>query len=126
MDKKANISLTHRYLLTGIGLGLYFGLFFRPLREPDYLYALFLAFVVGVVMTILHVWRERPSIRSLPLQFVTTCIKAAVVLILLEGRHLALAAGGRFGVILFTAIMGAITGLWFAYEQKRREGVNNA
>jgi drug/metabolite transporter (DMT)-like permease len=120
MDKKAKISLTNRYLLTGVGLGLYFGLFFRPLREPDYLYALFLAFVAGVVMTILHVWRERPSLRSLPFQFVTTTIKAAIVLLLLEGRHLAFDMGGKFAVILFTGIMGAVTGLWFAYAQNRQ------
>jgi uncharacterized membrane protein len=99
---------------------LYFGLFFRPMREANYAYALVLALLVAVVMSGLHVWRKRPSLTTLPVYFAISFVKAALALTLLEGRHLAYDWGGKPAVTLFTAIMGAATGLWFAYAQKRQ------
>lgn len=118
--KKATKFSLNRYILTGAAIGLYFGLFFRPLREADYGYALLLAVVVAVVLTALHSWRNRPSLRTVPMYFALTFIKAALVLLLLEGRHLAFDWGGKTAVTIFTTVMGAASGLWFAYEEKRR------
>ena len=112
--------LLTRYALTGGAIGLYFGLFFRPMREANYGYALVLALVVAVVMTGLHVWQKRPSFATLPQRFAITFVKAALALTLLEGRHLAYDWGGKTAVTIFTVIMGAATGLWFAYDQKRK------
>lgn len=121
MMKKAESthSLT-RYVLTGGAIGLYFGWFFRPLREANYGYALMLALVAAVVMTGLYVWQKRPSLATLPQKFAITFVKTALVLTLLEGRHIAFDWGGKTAVILFTVIMGAATGLWFAYDQARQ------
>ncbi|KAA3661841.1 MAG: hypothetical protein DWQ04_15175 [Chloroflexi bacterium] len=109
-----------RYALTGGAIGLYFGLFFRPLREADYAYALMLALVATVVMTMLHVWQKRPSWTTVPRQFAVTFVKVALALTVLEGRHLAYDWGGKTAVIVFTFIMGTATGLWFAYDQSRQ------
>jgi hypothetical protein len=111
--------LLTRYALTGGAIGLYFGLFFRPLREANFVYALGLALLVAVVMSGLHLWQKRPSLATLPATFAITFVKAALALTLLEGRHLAFDWGGKTAVTLFTVIMGAATGLWFAYDQNR-------
>lgn len=125
--------LLTRYALTGGAIGLYFGLFFRPLREANFGYALLLALLVAVVMSGLHLWQKRPlrqatsgrrsvqaSLATLPATFAITFVKAALALTLLEGRHLAFGWGGKTAVTLFTIIMGAATGLWFAYDQNRQ------
>ena len=111
---------TSRYAWTGAAIGLYFGYFFRPQREANFGYALLLAVLVAVVLTALHGWRERPSFKTIPIYFALSFVKAALVLSLLEGRHLALAWGGKTAVVIFSAVMGALTGLWFAYEQSRQ------
>lgn len=116
-NKKYSLS---RYVWTGGAIGLYFGFFFRPQREANWGYALVLALLVATVLTGLHGWRERPSLKILPAFFALSFVKAALVLSLLEGRHLAFDWGGRTVVVIFTALMGAMTGLWFAYEQSRR------
>lgn len=111
--------LLTRYALTGGAIGLYFGLFFRPLREANFVYALLLALLVAVVMSGLYLWQRKSPLSTLPTYFVFTFIKAALALTLLEGRHVAFDWGGKTAVILFTVIMGAATGLWFAYDQSR-------
>lgn len=111
--------LLTRYALTGGAIGLYFGLFFRPVREANFGYALLLALLVAVVMSGLRLWQKRPHLSSLPPYFAITFVKAALALALLEGRHLAFDFGGKTAVILFTVLMGAATGLWFAYDQNR-------
>ena len=113
-----------RYMWTGAAIGLYFGLFFRPLREANYGYALLLALVVAVLLTGLHGWRQRPSLSTVPAYFVFTFVKAALVLLLLEGRHLAFDWGGKTAVTIFTTLMGAVSGLLFAYDQSRQTTKN--
>ena len=120
MKKNEPKQLLPRYALTGGAIGLYFGLFFRPLREATFAYALLLALVAAVVMALLHLWQKRPSLSTLPAHFVITFVKTALALTLLEGRHIAYDWGGKTAVIIFTVIMGAATGLWFAYDQSRR------
>jgi len=112
--------LLTRYALTGGAIGLYFGLFFRPLREANYGYALVLALVAAVVMTLVSVWQKRPSFATIPKQFLIALVKTSLALTLLEGRHLAFDWGGKTAVIVFTVIMGAVAGLWFAYDQSRQ------
>jgi hypothetical protein len=112
--------LLTRHALTGGAIGLYFGLFFRPLREANFGYALLLALLVAVVMSGLRLLQKRPSLSTLPPYFAITFVKAALALTLLEGRHVAFDWGGKTAVIVFTVIMGAATGLWFAYDQSRQ------
>ena len=109
-----------RYLFVGAVLGLYFGLFYNPPdRELNLVTPILLAVVVGVVMTVLFAFQKRPSLTALPLYFVTTFIKASLILIVLEGRLLLYDMGGKVAVTAFTVLMALLTSLWFAYDQKR-------
>ena len=112
--------LLKRYALTGAAIGLYFGWFFRPVREANYGYALIMALVVAIVMSGLRLWQKQASMKTLPQYFAIAFVKAALALMLLEGRHWAHDMGGKTAVIIFTTILGAVTGLWFAYDQTRQ------
>ena len=120
-NKNATTFSMSRYAWTGAGIGLYFGLFFRPQRDPSFPYALVLALLVAVVMTGVYGWRERPSFSKIPAYFGMTYVKVALVLSLLEVRHYALAWGGKTAVVIFSVLMGAATGMWFAYEASRHQ-----
>ena len=120
MNKGEPKQLLTRYALTGGAIGLYFGLFFRPVREPNFGYVLMLALLVAVVMSGLHWWQKRPPLVTMPAYFATSFVKAALALAMLEGRHLAHDWGGKTAVTIFTVIMGAAAGLWFAYAQIRQ------
>lgn len=118
--KKGEPNQLIRHALTGGAIGLYFGYFFRPVREANLGYALGLALLVAVVMTGLHWWQKRPFLSALPAHFAITLVKAALALSLLEGRHMAFDWGGKTAVLLFTVIMGAATGLLFTTDQTRQ------
>jgi hypothetical protein len=109
-----------RYALTGGLLGLYFGWFFRPAdREVNFGYVLILAFIAALAVTVFSAIRSRPPLKNLLARFGGNIIKASLVLVALEGRLVAFNLGGKTAVIIFTVIMGVITGLLFAFEQKR-------
>lgn len=119
--QKARMGLMQQYLLTGGGLGLYFGLFFRPTREPSFAFAVALALLAVVVLTILALFKkDRPSLAELGQTAVTNFIKFALVLALLESRHYAYDWGGKWLVSLFTTGMGVIAGWWLAQQQMKQ------
>ena len=108
-----------QFILVGAGLGLYFGLFFRPLREPNFLVAVALALLAAGTMTILRLLKkDRPSLPELGKTAVTTFIKFAMILALLESRHYAYDLGGRWLVTAFTTVMGGVGGWWMGQGDK--------
>ena len=123
MGRDAGKPLGHiivRYILVGAALGLYFGYFFRPVREPSIVTALILAAIAAVVTVALRWFRGvRPTLPGLLRMLFLTFISYALFLFILEGRHLAYDAGGRILTVLFTTISGAVTGAVFAYNQSR-------
>jgi len=112
----ANQLLT-RYSLTGAAIGLYFGLFFRPAREPNLLFVLALAILISVVMTVIKAFRERPSLLKLLKVALFTFLKATLFLVLLELRHPIYDYGGKVAVTIFMTLMGALAGFGYAYEE---------
>lgn len=104
-----------RYVLTGIGLGIYFGWFFRPLREPSIWTPIILAATVAIVMTLLRLWREgkEGSLRYAGSIFLRTALGIA----LLELRHPIFNFGGRIAVIVMMMIAGGLFGYWWAVRQ---------
>lgn len=104
-----------RYVLTGMGLGLYFGWFFRPVREPSLWTPIILAAGVTFVMTLLRLWREGRE--GLQLFVVTIFLRTALGIALLELRHVAYDFGGRSAVIILTVIGGALIGYWLARQE---------
>lgn len=121
MSKKLTTSqLLTRYALTGGAIGLYFGWFFRPARQPNLLFVLGLAILITVVMTVIKLFRERPPLFGLLKSVVLTFLKAVLFLILLELRHPIYDYGGKVAVMIFMTLMGVLVGLWYAYERIRQ------
>ncbi len=121
-NKLTTNQLITRYVLVGSGLGLYFGLFFRPARQPNLWFVLVLAFLITLVTTVIQAWRERPLSMNLLKTAVSIFIKAFLFLILLELRHPVYDYGGKIAVALFMTVMGALAGLWYALDRVKRSG----
>ncbi|WP_420631094.1 hypothetical protein [Candidatus Leptofilum sp.] len=122
MSKKQ--SLLRQYLLVGGGLGLYFGWFFRPLREPNFAIAVALALLATAVFTTIALLKkDRPPLGELGKTAVNTFLKFGVILTFLEVRHFVYDFGGRWLVVLFTTLLGAFGGWWMAQSdlQKSRQ-----
>jgi len=109
-----------RYVLTGGALGLYFGIFFRPVRTPSVALVFGLALTVAVALALLRAFKERPSFSVLLKGAVLNFVKTAVLLALLELRHPLYDLGGKTAVSLVMALAGAAAGFWYAREQARR------
>lgn len=119
VKKVSKNQLLTRYALTGGAIGLYFGLFFRPMRQPNLWVVLALAGLVTVVMVGIEAWRKRPSLSQLLKTAVLTFAKTFFFLLMLELRHPVYNARGRVAVAAFMTLMGALAGLWYAFEQIR-------
>ncbi|MFZ1396274.1 MAG: hypothetical protein WAS33_05220 [Candidatus Promineifilaceae bacterium] len=112
-------ALLRQYLLVGGGLGLYFGLFFRPLREPNFALAVALALLATAFFNIPTLLKkDRPTLSVWGKTAVTTFLKFALILALLEVRHYVYDLGGRWLVAVFTTLLGAAGGWWLAQTEK--------
>ena len=114
-------ALLQQYLLVGGGLGLYFGLFFRPLREPNFAVAMALALLATAVFTIPPLLKkDRPTMEAWGKTAVTTFIKFGLILSLLETRHYVHDLGGKWLVALFTTLLGVAGGWWLAQSDTNK------
>lgn len=112
--RKSNM---RQYILTGAGLGLYFGYFFRPSTEPSIVSVVGLSLLITIVMTCIRLWkREREQLLRFALM---TWLNYAAILAVLAGRHYALAIGGKSAVIAMTTIFGALAGYRMALKEER-------
>lgn len=122
MAKKRASSLNRQqqYLLTGAALGLYFGLFFRPVREPSLLIVFGLSALVACGLVVVRLFqKERLSPAEIVRLLLSTYLKSVMLLAVFEGRHWAFDWGGRVGTTLFTTLSGGLYGLWLAVEQRK-------
>lgn len=111
-----------RAVITGAGLGLYFGLFFRPVREPNLLTALGLGLIGAMVMTLLNLRRkEGRTPKALARYALGAWLVLTLTLLALEGRHPVHDAAGKIGVTLYTTVAGAIAGALYARRQSENE-----
>ena len=110
-----------QYIFAGLGLGFYFGYFFRPAREPNFAVTVALALLVTAVITALALLKKnRPSFAELGKTAVFTFIKFGLVLALLEGRHYVHDLGGKWLVTLFATLLGGVAGWWMALNEQRK------
>lgn len=110
-----------RVVLTGGALGLYFGLFFRPVREPNLLTPLLLGSLAALVMTLLNLRREEArTLRATVRYALGAWLALTLALLALEGRHPVYDVAGKIGVTLYTTLAGALAGLWYGYRQKEQ------
>lgn len=73
--------------MTGGAIGLYFGFFSRPARQPSLIFVLGLALLITLVTALIKVFKQRPSLPALLKAAFLTFLKAVLFLILLELRH---------------------------------------
>lgn len=123
-ERQAQDSATarrQRYILAGAALGLYFGLFFRPVRQgPSLGVVLGLSLLSALLMTFLRLRRPENRAAGKLLRYgLRTWITFALFLAMLEGRHLAHDLGGRVATTLFTTLSGAGLGLWYAMTEEK-------
>lgn len=109
---------TQKYVLTGAALGAYFGIFFRPVREPSFDFAILLSVFATVVTLGFGAYKER----SLPsLKFALSIFLRFTILILtFEARHLAYDYGERIATILLTIVSGAVIGYLAAKDRLKQ------
>jgi ABC-type Mn2+/Zn2+ transport system permease subunit len=117
-------SRRQRYVLVGAALGLYFGYFFRPVREPDILSSVLLvaglSLLAALVVTLLR-WRraDNQETGSILRYGLGMWLTFALFLVMQEGRHYANALGGRLATMIFTTIAGAALGWWYWYTAEK-------
>lgn len=108
-----------RSVLIGAAIGLYFGYFFRPLREPDAVLIGELSVLAALLTVLLRLWRDRGEDRppwSDYLRYAArTWLQFFLLLSVLEGRHLAYDWGGHVAVVVLTTVTGGVAGFWYAY-----------
>ncbi len=66
--------LYQRYVLVGAALGLYFGIFFRPAREPSFIAAVVLSLMATAVTLLIRGLKKKLFSRSNALLLFTFCI----------------------------------------------------
>lgn len=114
-----------RTLLIGTALGLYFGYFFRPLREPDAVLVVELSVLAALVTVLLRLWRERgeerPSWHHYLRYAALTWLQFFLLLAVLDARHLVYDWGGRLAVTVMTTVAGGLAGLWYGYRNADEE-----
>jgi hypothetical protein len=111
-----------RYVLTGAGLGLYFGLFFQPVREPSLTTALTLGAGAALLLTLLNLRRPEGRALGSALRYgLGAWVALTLTLLVLEGRHSFYAAAGKVGVTLFTTAAGAVAGYLYGWRSERAQ-----
>ncbi|MDJ0752255.1 MAG: hypothetical protein QNJ45_01970 [Ardenticatenaceae bacterium] len=103
-----------RYFWVGGAIGLYFGWFFRPVREPSILIVVGLSFLIALGLAVLSYFRREGSILT---QFGRNMGKYMIILAVLECRHFAHDLGGRLAVVLMSVTMGMIIGVWLGWSE---------
>lgn len=117
-SKESSDKLMRRYTLTGAGIGLYFGLFFRPAREPSINFVIMVGLAITVVTILIRLYKgERWTMSALLKDSAFNFVKYAFLLSILEGRHFFYDLGGQPIVTSFTTLMGMISGAWMAYQE---------
>lgn len=120
-NKQSADKLMRRYTLTGAGIGLYFGLFFQPAREPSIRVVIMLGLAITVVTILIRLFKgDRPTLPVLLKDSAFNFVKYAFFLTILEGRHFFYDLGGKPIVASFTTLMGMIAGGWMAYDETRK------
>jgi hypothetical protein len=110
---------TQRSVLTGAALGLCFGLFFRPLRDPNYLTPLAFGLAAALLTTIIRHRQAFPPLPRLLRDIGFAFLTFGGFLLVLALRHAANALGGRLGVIALTTISCAVLGWLMALQRPR-------
>jgi hypothetical protein len=116
MKKKPTQKQLHfqRYVLIGGGLGLYFGLFFRPISGPDYSTPFYMGLLAALITILIRYRQEFPPLARLLKEIGEVFVVYVGFLEILALRHLALELGGKGAVAFMTTAAGMALGYFYA------------
>jgi hypothetical protein len=113
------IGSIQRYLLIGAGIGLYYGLFYKPSgADPDYGIAIVLSIFAALITVLIRFWGKKQPFSVIINNFFELLLLYSVFLLTLAARHLAEQIGGKYGVMLFTTFTGTCLGYFMATRKK--------
>jgi uncharacterized membrane protein YccC len=104
-----------RYILIGAGIGLYYGLFYKPSSvDPDYGIAIVLSIFAALITVVVRFWKKKQPFVVVVKYYFEMLLLYSVFLLTLAGRHLAEELGGRVAVALFTTLTGIFLGYFMS------------
>ena len=108
-----------QYVLVGAAIGLYYGIFYRNTQaSPDYLMAVVLAVLAGVVTTAVRNWKKKNTFGSIAMDFIKITAMFLAFLLALQLKPVIESFGGRILVIIFMTSIGILFGLIMGMRRK--------
>ena len=110
-----------RHAFTGAAIGGYFGIFHKPTeRDQDFVYAIGIAFVMSILITIARNWKTRPNPKTILDGFIRLIIVLNIFWISMEFRQTFHDSTGKIGVIIFMTSVGVLLGLLYGIDESRK------
>lgn len=108
-----------QYVLVGAAIGLYYGIFYRSTQSsPDYLMAVVLAVLAGVVTTAVRNWKKKNPFGTITLDFIKITAMFLAFLLALQLKPVIEGFGGRILVAIFMMFVGILFGLIMGVRRK--------
>jgi ABC-type transport system involved in cytochrome c biogenesis permease subunit len=108
-----------RSILIGAAIGLYYGIFYKPSDvDPDYGIAIVLSIFAALITVVVRFWKKKQPYSVIIKNYFEMLLLYSVFLLSLAARHLAEQMGGRYGVVLFTTLIGICLGYFMATRKK--------
>lgn len=113
------IGAIQRYVLIGAGLGLYYGIFYKPSDvAPDYGIAIVLSIFAALITVVMRFWKKKEPFSVIVKSYFEMLLLYSVFLLMLAARSLVEQLGGKYGVMLFTTLTGMFLGYFMATRKK--------
>jgi hypothetical protein len=113
------IGVMQRSILIGAGIGLYYGIFYKPSGvDPDYGIAIVLSIFAALITVVVRFWKKKQPFSVIVKNYFEMLLLYSVFLLTLAARHLVEQMGGRYGVMLFTTLTGTLMGYFMATRKK--------
>jgi hypothetical protein len=113
------IGAMQRSILVGAGIGLYYGIFYKPSSvDPDYGIAIVLSIFAALITVVVRFWNKKQPFSAIIKNYFEMLLLYSVFLLSLAARNLADQIGGRYGVVVFTTLTGICLGYFMATLKK--------
>ena len=117
-SQTTKMSRLQRYLFSGAAVGLYFGLFFTPVREPNFTQPFLLGAAAAVIAGAVIWVRSKLSLKAGLFNLGRMFVSFTLFLLALELRHPIYADGGRPATAAFMLAVGLALGWPLSYAQQ--------
>jgi len=115
MNKKnSNSRIYIQYGFIGAALGLYYGIFYQPVGEPDFYIAALLSVAAALVTVITRSWKKHFPLKKIIKDFLMILGFFLIFLLTLVFRKVAYQLGGQIAVIIETTLASIGLGLLMA------------